>query len=99
MIRKTSKKLIQNAKVVGRRGLDLSSNIFEPLEKKTKKLSRDKAIERARATIALSPKDINQMSEEDIEIIVASEEAKIIQEIKDKGLFAAMAALGISFFG
>lgn len=96
-------KIFDNVKQAGNTGIEISSSIFsgltKPLEEKARRFIRKKAFERAKATIALSPKSMDDLSEEDIEVIVAAEESKIIQEIQKNGIFAALAALGLSFLG
>tara|TARA_Y100001970_G_C13419870_1_gene456038 strand:- start:137 stop:454 length:318 start_codon:yes stop_codon:yes gene_type:complete len=103
MTDKISSKVIKSAKSVGKNSAEIGSTIFsglaKPLEEKFRKFVREKAFERARATIALSPKNIEELSEEDIEVIVAAEESKIIQEIQGKSLLGALAALGFSILG
>ena len=103
MEEKLTKKIIVSAQNLGKNGAKVGTAIFsgltKPMEEKFNKFVREKAFERARATIALSPKSIEELSEEDIEAIVAAEESKIIQELQGKGLFAALAALGFSILG
>ena len=43
-------------------------------------------------------KNINDFSDEDLEIIIADEERKIVDDLKTKSLVVALAALGINFF-
>lgn len=66
---------------------------------KFKQSIRDKAIEKARVRIVLCERDINEFTEEELEIIVDEEEKKIYAAIKEKGLLAVLAVLGIGFFG
>ena len=103
MDEKTPRKILDTAKNVSKSGIEIGSSIFsgltKPLEEKARRFIREKAFERAKATIALSPKSIDELSEEDIEAIVAVEETKIVNEIQEKGIFAALAALGLSFLG
>ena len=99
----SSKKIYKNIKQVGTDGLELGTSLLSglarPFQEKARRFIKEKAFERAKATIALSPKSIDDLSEEDIEAIVASEEAKLIQEIQEKGIYAALAALGLSVLG
>jgi len=62
---------------------------------------RSKAIARARTRtrIVIAGRDPNQFTEDDLEVVVKEEEDKLRGEIKEKGLFAALALLGLSFFG
>jgi hypothetical protein len=59
---------------------------------------RDKALIRTRARLVESGVDINRLSDEDLEVIIADEEDKLIGEYKSKGLVALLALLGISWF-
>lgn len=73
--------------------------VFNSVSKRYKGRLRDKAIKRAETRIILAGKTPEDFSVEDLEIIVQEEEAKIKSEIKEKGLLATMALLGISWFG
>ena len=59
---------------------------------------RDKALLRTRARLIESGVDINKLSDEDLEVIIADEEDKLIGEYKSKGLLALLAMLGLSWF-
>ncbi|BDY13873.1 hypothetical protein [Hydrogenimonas cancrithermarum] len=58
---------------------------------------REKALLRTRARLVESRVDIETLSDEEIEIIIADEEDKLIGEYKSKGLIALLALLGISW--
>lgn len=66
--------------------------------KKYKSYIRDKAISRAETRILLAGKRPTDFSEDELEIIVKEEEDKIYGNIKEKGLLAAIAALGFGLF-
>ena len=59
---------------------------------------REKAISRARTRIVLAGRDPRDFSPEDLEVVVLEEEEKIKGELKEKGLIAALALLGINLF-
>ena len=59
---------------------------------------RDKALLRTRARLVESGVDIKKLSDEDLEVIIADEEDKLIGEYKSKGLLALLAMLGLSWF-
>lgn len=59
---------------------------------------REKALLRTRARLIESGVDINKLSDEDLEVIIADEEDKLIDEYKTKGLLALLAMLGLSWF-
>ncbi len=60
---------------------------------------REKAIKRAQTRILLAGRTPQDFSPEDLEIVVKEEEDKIKSEIKEKGLLAVLALLGLSWFG
>lgn len=60
---------------------------------------REKAIDRARTRIAIAGSDPRKMSQQDLEILVKEEEDRIRGSIKEKGLLAILAILGINLFG
>lgn len=66
---------------------------------KYRQLLRDKAIARARTRIVIAGRDPEQFAEEDLEVVVREEEDKLRGEIRDKGLLAVLALLGLNFFG
>lgn len=59
---------------------------------------RNKAIKRAETRIILAGRQPQDFDEQDLEIIVQEEEEKLKSEIRDKGLFAVLAMLGLSWF-
>jgi hypothetical protein len=66
--------------------------------RKYKGYIRDKAIERARTRIIVAGNDPRKLSLEDLEVVVREEEDKIKGSIKEKGLLAVLAMLGLNFF-
>lgn len=60
---------------------------------------REKAIDQARTRIAIAGSDPREISQVDLEIIVKEEEDRIKSSIKEKGLLAVLAVLGINLFG
>ncbi|ADV47344.1 hypothetical protein [Nitratifractor salsuginis] len=59
---------------------------------------RDRALLRTRARLIESGVDLNSLSDEELEVIIADEEDKLISEYKSRGLIALLALLGISLF-
>ena len=59
---------------------------------------REKAILSTKARLAENHKTFNHFSDEELEIIIADEERKIIDDLKNKSLVAALAFLGLNFF-
>ena len=74
-------------------------NPFVKLKDKTRQAIRDKAIENAQVRILLCERALEDFSEDELEMIVAEEERKIHAGIKDKGMLAVLAVLGIGVFG
>ena len=66
---------------------------------KYKGVIREKAISRARTRIIIAGKQPSEFSQDDLEIIVREEEDKIKSSIKQRGLLAVLALLGLNLFG
>jgi len=58
---------------------------------------REKAILRTRARLIENRVDIDELSDEELEVIIKDEEDKLMDEYKTKGLIALLALLGISW--
>ena len=74
-------------------------DFLNAIPKKYKSFIRNKAIDKARTRIIVAGNDPRKFSQEDLEIVVKEEEDKIKQSIKEKGLLAVLAMLGLNFFG
>ncbi len=74
------------------------TNLPEATREKIRIRIRTRAIENAKVTIILAQKDINTFSEEDLEIIIADEERKIIDKMKSMSVMGILAFFGISLF-
>lgn len=59
---------------------------------------REKAISRARARIYANGKVPEELSEEALEAVVKDEEDKLTSELKSRGIYVLLAALGLSFW-
>jgi len=59
---------------------------------------REKAISRARTRIIVAGGNPLDFAAEDLEVVVREEEDKIKASIKEKGLLAVLALLGINLF-
>ena len=77
----------------------MSLNPLNPLVNRYRSAIREKAIQRAKTRIILAGKTPEDFSAEDLEVVVCEEESKIKSEIRDKGLLAVLALLGLSLFG
>ena len=59
---------------------------------------RNKAIERARVRLIVAGTSAEKLSPKDLEIVVKEEEDKIKGSIREKGLLAVLAILGLGAF-
>ncbi len=59
---------------------------------------REKAVMATKARLAENHKTFDDYSDEQLEVIIADEERKIIDDLKTKSLVVALAALGINMF-
>lgn len=74
-------------------------NYVGTIPEKYRSFIREKAIDRARTRIIVAGNDPRKMSQEDLEVVVREEEDKIKGGIKQKGLLAVLALLGLNLFG
>ncbi|UTJ07206.1 hypothetical protein [Arcobacter roscoffensis] len=59
---------------------------------------REKAILATKARLVENHKSFDDFSDDELEIIIADEERKIMDDLKTKSLVVALAALGLNFF-
>ena len=74
-------------------------NVLSAIPDRFRIALRDKAIGRAKTRIVLAGKRPEDFAPDDLEVVVREEEEKIKSEIKEKGLLAVFALLGISWLG
>jgi hypothetical protein len=74
-------------------------NPLRVVPQKYRSVVRDKAIDRARTRIIVAGSDPREISPQDLEIVVREEEDKIKGSIREKGLLAVLALLGLNLFG
>ena len=74
-------------------------DIFTVTSKRFKSRLREKAIARANTRILLAERKPQDLSADDLEIVVQEEEGKVKGELKEKGVLALLALLGLSWFG
>lgn len=84
---------------------DNANKAFDYPKLKSRKLKdavnskiREKAVLATRARLTENHKTFEDYSDEQLEIIIADEERKIIDDLKTKSLVVALAALGLNFF-
>ena len=73
--------------------------IVSAVPRKYRSFIREKAISKARTRIIVAGSNPANFSQEDLEIVVREEEDKIKSAIKQKGLLAVLALLGLNIFG
>ena len=73
--------------------------IINYVPNKYREMVREKAISRARTRIIIAGGDPTDFSQDDLEVIVREEEDKINDSIKQKGIMAVLALLGLNLLG
>ncbi|WP_370980749.1 hypothetical protein [Agaribacterium sp. ZY112] len=68
------------------------------LKAKLRQRIRDKAISRAKNRILIAGRKAEEFEPDELEAIVAEEEEKIYGQVKEKGLMALAAALGLGWW-
>ena len=93
--------LSKPAAIMGRTNKQLREpmRLLNPISQKLNNMLREKAIKRAKTRILIAGKKPEEFSPEDLEVIVQEEESNIKSDIRDKGLLAVLALLGLSWFG
>ncbi len=74
-------------------------NLVSYIPNRYKSALREKAIKRAETRIIIAGRRPTDLSAQDLEIVVQEEEEKLRTEIREKGLLAVLAVLGLSWFG
>jgi len=80
------------------KGFDFAKIKSNTIKDKINFKIREKAILSTKARLAENHKTFNDFSDDELEIIIADEERKIIDDLKNKSLVAALAFLGLNFF-
>lgn len=73
--------------------------VVSAIPRKYRNFIREKAIDRARTRIIVAGNDPRKMNQQDLEVVVKEEEDKLKGSIKEKGLLAVLALLGLNFLG
>ena len=74
-------------------------NPLAPITQRYQSAIREKAIKRAETRIILAGRTPQDFTPEDLEVVVQEEEDKLKSDIKEKGLLAVLALLGLSWLG
>ena len=72
--------------------------MIKKLKTKYRSALRNKAISRAQTRIIIAGRKPEDLSPEDLEVVVREEEDRLKSELKEKSLLAALALLGLNLF-
>jgi hypothetical protein len=97
-LKEKSNKLINIASENTTKAFDYSKIKSQQLKDSINLKIREKAILSTKARLIENHKSFDDYSDEELEIIIADEERKIIDDLKTKSLVVALAALGLNFF-
>lgn len=97
-LKEKSNKLLNIAKENTTAAFDYPKIKSEKLKEIVKEKIREKAVLSTKARLIENHKTFDDYSDEELEIIIADEERKIIDDLKTKSLVVALAALGLNFF-
>ena len=97
-LKEKSNKLINIASENTTKAFDYSKIKSQQLRDSINLKIREKAILSTKARLIENHKSFDDYSDEELEIIIADEERKIIDDLKTKSLVVALAALGLNFF-
>jgi hypothetical protein len=97
-LKKKSDEMLNLTKEQFGKGFDFAKIKSNTVKDKINFKIREKAILSTKARLAENHKTFNDFSDDELEIIIADEERKIIDDLKSKSLVAALAVLGLNFF-
>lgn len=97
-LKENSNRLINIASENTTKAFDYSKIKSQQLKDSINLKIREKAILSTKARLIENHKSFDDYSDEELEIIIADEERKIIDDLKTKSLVVALAALGLNFF-
>ncbi len=97
-LKENSSKLINIASENATKAFDYPKIKSQQLKDMINLKIREKAILATKARLVENHKTFDDFSDEELEVIIADEERKIIDDLKTKSLVVALAALGLNFF-
>jgi len=97
-IKQKSDEMLNLTKEQFGKGFDFAKIKSNTVKDKINFKIREKAILSTKVRLAENHKTFNDFSDDELEIIIADEERKIIDDLKNKSLVAALAFLGLNFF-
>lgn len=97
-LKENSSKLINIASENATKAFDYPKIKSQQLKDMINLKIREKAVLATKARLVENRKTFDDFSDEELEVIIADEERKIIDDLKTKSLVVALAALGLNFF-
>ena len=97
-LKENSNKLLNIASENTTKVFDYSKIKSQQLKDSINLKIREKAILATKARLVENYKTFDDYSDEQLEIIIADEERKIVDDLKTKSLVVALVALGLNFF-
>ena len=97
-LKENSNKLLNIASENATKDFDYSKIRSEQIKEAVNLKIREKAVLATKARLVENYKTFDDYSDEQLEIIIADEERKIVDDLKTKSLVVALAALGLNFF-
>ncbi len=96
-LREKSVEMLNLTKEQFNKGFDFAKIKSDTVKEKINFKIREKAILATKARLVENHKSFDDFSDEELEIIIADEERKIIDDLKTKSLVASLAILGLDF--
>ena len=97
-LKENSNKLLNLAHENTSKAFDYSKIKSQQIKNAISVKIREKAILSTKARLIENHKSFDDYTDEELEIIIADEERKIIDDLKTKSLIVALAALGLNVF-
>ncbi len=79
------------------KGFDFAKIRSDKVKEKVSFKIREKAVLATKARLAENHKTFEDFSDDELDVIIADEERKIVDDLKTKSLVAALAILGLDF--
>jgi len=96
-LREKSAEMLNLTKEQFNKGFDFAKIKSDSVKEKINLKIREKAILATKARLIENHKTFDDFSDEELEVIIADEERKIIDDLKTKSLVASLAILGLDF--
>ncbi len=96
-LREKSTEMLNLTKEQFNKGFDFAKIQSDSVKEKINLKIREKAILATKARLIENHKTFDDFSDEELEVIIADEERKIIDDLKTKSLVASLAILGLDF--